>query len=231
MLSIVIPTLNEENYLPRLLDSLQKQSFCNYEIIVADAGSTDRTRELASMYGCKLVQGGNPARGRNEGARHALGDYILFLDADVILPPGFLADLLERVDKKNPAVASGFIYPDSGTVIDRFLALVSNLYCYMIQRLSPHAAGFYILSQKAVHDSINGFNEDLNMAEDHDYVCRASRKGGFIFLSSPKIIFSVRRLDSQGRAGLIWKFFIVELLRLMGKEAKVKVITYDLSRF
>ena len=72
-LSIIIPTYNEEEYLHKLLDSIKSQSFSDYEIIVADANSKDNTREIAISYGCKVVNGGLPAIGRNNGAKVAEG--------------------------------------------------------------------------------------------------------------------------------------------------------------
>ena len=77
--SIIIPTYNEEEYLPVLLESIKKQDFDDYEVIVADANSTDRTREIAEEYGCIVVDGGLPGVGRNNGARVAKGEYLLFL--------------------------------------------------------------------------------------------------------------------------------------------------------
>jgi len=82
MLSIIIPTLNEEKYLPFLLSSIKEQNFKDYEIILSDAGSEDRTIEIAKSYGCRVVKGGLPAKGRNQGARAAAGDLLLFLDSD-----------------------------------------------------------------------------------------------------------------------------------------------------
>lgn len=76
--SIVIPTYNEEEYLPKLLESIKMQSYDDYEIIVADANSNDRTREIAEEYGCIVVEGGLPAVGRNNGAKVAKGEIILF---------------------------------------------------------------------------------------------------------------------------------------------------------
>ena len=67
--SIIIPTYNEEEYLPVLLDSIKEQDFDDYEIIVADANSTDKTVEIAKDYGCIVVEGGLPAVGRNNGAK------------------------------------------------------------------------------------------------------------------------------------------------------------------
>ena len=65
---------DEEEYLPVLLDSIKEQSFKDYEIIVADANSTDRTREIAEEYGCTVVDGGMPAVGRNRGPEVAKGE-------------------------------------------------------------------------------------------------------------------------------------------------------------
>jgi len=70
--SIIIPALNEEKTLPVLLDSIKAQDFSDYEVIVADANSKDRTREIAAEYGCRVVDGGLPAVGRNAGAGGAL---------------------------------------------------------------------------------------------------------------------------------------------------------------
>jgi len=96
MLSIIIPTLNEEKFLPHLLISLKEQTFKDFEIIVADNNSTDATRSIALKSGAKMVEGGLPARGRNNGAKVARGEWLLFLDADVILPPGFFRKSYRR---------------------------------------------------------------------------------------------------------------------------------------
>ena len=68
-ISIVIPTLNESEYLPKLLDSIKKQTFTDYEVIVADAGSKDGTVEAAEKEGALVGAGGMPGVGRNRGAR------------------------------------------------------------------------------------------------------------------------------------------------------------------
>ena len=57
-LSIIIPTYNEEEYLPKLLESIKMQDFTDYEVIVADANSKDNTRKIATDYGAKVVDGG-----------------------------------------------------------------------------------------------------------------------------------------------------------------------------
>ena len=68
-ISVIIPTLNEEKYLPILLHSLKQQTFRDFEVIVADAGSTDKTKEVAEGLGAKLVPGGMLDREETEGQR------------------------------------------------------------------------------------------------------------------------------------------------------------------
>ena len=87
-ISIIIPTKNEEDFLPLLLKSIKKQTYSNYEIIVADAGSSDNTKEIAKKSGCKLVKGGYPDEGRNKGAEKASkkSNIFIFMDSDIILP-------------------------------------------------------------------------------------------------------------------------------------------------
>src|SRR6266480_923896 len=88
LFSIIIPTLNEEHYLPKLLTDLQKQTQQNFEVIVVDGKSEDNTKEQAISFAKKLplkfieTPTRNVSHQRNLGAKHALGAYLFFLDAD-----------------------------------------------------------------------------------------------------------------------------------------------------
>jgi glycosyltransferase involved in cell wall biosynthesis len=230
MVSIVIPTLNEEKYLPQLLQSLEQQTFTDYEIIVADADSTDETREIAAHYGCQVVPGGKIAWGRNAGARRARGEYLMFLDADVTVPPTFLENLMRRVVAEKLDVASGFITPDSKRLFDKIMVSTSNLWHFTIQLFYPHASGFYIIARKALHEQINGFDEELFLTEDHDYVIRAARHGKFRYLWQPRVKFSVRRFDKEGRLRLIWKYLVLEI-HMIFKEVKEEIVNYEFGKF
>lgn len=230
MISVVVPTLNEEKYLPHLLRSLQRQTFPGFEVIVADGGSSDATREIAASHGFLVIPGGRAAAGRNAGARQARGAYLLFLDADVTVPPTFLEELLKRVHLHKLDVASGFITPDSRKWIDKVMVATSNLWHFAIQLSYPHASGFYIFARKALHEKIGGFDEELLVTEDHDYVRRAARHGKFRYLWKPRVTFSVRRFDQEGRLRLIGKFLILEVLMLFNR-VKKQVVPYDFGKF
>jgi len=231
MISIVIPAFNEEKYLPRLLDSLARQSLTDYELIVADASSRDKTVAFARNHGCRIVKGGSPARGRNEGARQAKGEYLLFLDADVMVKETFLNDLMKQVRCRNLDVASGFVTPDSRKALDGLLVAISNFLGYLAQYTRPHGSGFYIFVRKALHLRIGGFNENLFLAEDHDYLARAARKGKFAYLTQPRVIFSMRRFDAEGRWTVVWKYLQLELYRAFRKKITDKTIPYDFGNF
>ena len=208
MISIIIPTLNEEKYIPYLLSSIKKQSFKNYEIIIADANSKDRTKEIASKNGCCIIEGGLPAVGRNKGAEIAEGDLLLFLDADVILPKDFLKNALKEFNQRWLDVASCFILPLSDKKIDDLLYGCGNLYYQVNQYFQPQAPGYCILIEKELHKKINGFNEKIKLAEDWDYVTRASKNGKFRFLRNVKIPLSMRRFERDGRSDVALKRLI-----------------------
>lgn len=216
-LSVIIPTLNEAVMLPRLLDALQAQTRPPDEIIVADAGSQDGTRELAQARGARVVQGGLPGAGRNAGARVATGDLLLFLDADVLPLPNFIADALKEFTEAGYDVATCLIEPLDDDPADRILTEATNLFLQVVQYLVPHAPGFCILIYHRLHEAIGGFDESAKMAEDHDYVQRAARYGTFGVLTSVRIRVSTRRIEEEGLTKLALKYLWAEMHALAGK--------------
>ena len=105
-LSIIIPAFNEERLIERCLQSISTSLVANLtsgftsEIIVADNNSTDSTATLARQAGAQVVFEpiNQIGRARNTGAAEATGDWLLFLDADSVLNPGLLADILRLIE-------------------------------------------------------------------------------------------------------------------------------------
>src|SRR3989304_3190825 len=85
--------MDEARYLPKLLESIRRQTVGDWEVLVADSGSTDGTREVAAAAGARVLPGDRkgPGEGRNRGASAATGDVFVFADADCVLPPALLA--------------------------------------------------------------------------------------------------------------------------------------------
>jgi len=107
MLSVVIPTRNEEANVANCIGSVWREGRRNgVEIVVVDNFSSDRTREIADGLGATvLLQGPERCAQRNRGWREAKGDWILFLDADMMLPEPTLAEILEVVSAADSADA------------------------------------------------------------------------------------------------------------------------------
>ena len=230
-LTVIIPTLNEIAYLPQLLDALAVQTRLPDEVIVADAGSKDGTAELARARGARIINGGMPAVGRNAGARAAKGDLLLFLDADVLPPPDFIARVLEEFEQKKQDVATCFIAPLDGNPLDGMICVGTNLYFQIIQPVSPHAPGFCILSKRTIHEKMGGFDESLTLSEDIDYARRAKRHGKFGILSSTRIPVSMRRVGKEGLVGLGLKYAWCEIYALMGKPVRNVPFEYEFGTF
>jgi glycosyltransferase involved in cell wall biosynthesis len=224
-LSCVIITLNEEKNLPWLLESLKNQTFKDFEVIVADYNSTDKTRKIARHFGCKITQGGVHSVARNNGAKIARGNYLLFLDADSVLPKNFLAKNLAKFKKSGKGTATVKIKPMSEKVRDRMLFNLYNYWAKGMSRISPHCAGCSIFTKKDVFLALGGFDEKIVFAEDHNYAKRA-RRYGFIFLPVP-INNSVRRLEKDGRVKFTIKYIYAGLYRMFYKEINRKIFEYD----
>ncbi len=202
MFSIIIPTKNEEKYLPLLLESIKFQDFSDLEIIVADFNSTDRTREIAKSYGCIVVEGGMLAKARNNGARESKGDILLFCDADITLPEGYLKKALGEFKNKNLDVAGTLQYPIS--INKKFKDLkykiiyrIANQWMKLMQNIKPYMQ-VCMFSRREIHEKIQGFDETLIYAEDSEYAKRAIKIGKFGILETDKVFISPRRFEKEG---------------------------------
>lgn len=235
-LSIVIITMNEENYLPNLLESIKKQKYKNYELIVSDAGSKDKTIEIAKKYKCKIVKGGIPAKGRNSGARAAKGNLILFLDADVILPENFLEDAVSEFKKQGIGAAGCYAIPENKTWQNRIIMAGYNLIIKIFQYTSaPITAGLCIFSKKDIHENIHGFDESIVYSEDIEYLKRIVRLTKFRILKKPRVCISMRRFEMEGSTRIIIKYIATYLYRTFfgkefrGRKTEPKYFNYELN--
>ncbi|HBU28241.1 TPA: hypothetical protein DEB00_03975 [Candidatus Uhrbacteria bacterium] len=227
--SIVIPAKNEEANLERLLTQLGAQSMRSFEVIVADAFSTDRTREIATSLGAIIVDGGLPGTGRNVGAAAARGDVFVFMDADAVLPSNhFLRDILAELLRKQLDVAAIDILPSDGSWLDVLTYRVYNMYVHALGRRLPHAVGTCMLAKRFVHEAIGGFDETITLAEDMHYARLGSMVGEFGILTSHPVYTSMRRWRKEGRLQLTIKFLYGELYMLFkGPIRKPAIYDFD----
>lgn len=230
-LTVVIPTLNEAERLPVLLALLAAQTQPPDAVVVADAGSTDATRELARAAGAIVVDGGRPAAGRNAGAAVATTDLILFLDADDEPGPDWIELSVAEFDERKLFAAAGQVEPLERDAANIFACEVVNLYLQLMQYVVPHAPGFCILVRRDVHEQIGGFDETVVLAEDHEYVQRAAQVGKFRILRSAPMPTSMRRIEKEGLVTLAFKYLYSELFVVTGRPIKEIPFEYEFAAF
>jgi glycosyltransferase involved in cell wall biosynthesis len=215
MLSIIIPTKNEEKFLPATLKSIQDQTYRDFEVIVADK-SSDHTSEVAKSFGAVVVEGSDTgvSKGRNLGAEVAKGDLLLFLDADTLLPnKTFLQDAVNEIEERKLDFASPDIAIESTRKIDKIFFELYNWYARTSLSLWPHAPGFCTFARNVAHERLGGFDVDVKLAEDHDYVQRAKRAGYSIGLLDhvAPVQTSARRFVKDGTLLTVVRYTWTEL--------------------
>ena len=226
--SIIIPTYNEEDYLPVLLDSIKEQDFNDYEVIVADANSKDRTREIAEEYGCTVVDGGLPAVGRNNGAKVAKGEILLFLDSDLQLTEDYLAKVLYEFRMENLGIAITQMLPMSNKIEDKLYHDFANYFMISVENIKPHGAGCYgIIAKRELHEKCGGFDESLTFGEDTDYIERLAKVEPFRVLRNAKIGVSTRRLEEEGITTLIQQYGKSTVNDFLGKRTDASDLNYN----
>jgi glycosyltransferase involved in cell wall biosynthesis len=230
-LTVVIPTLNEAQRLPRLLDMLLAQTRPPDAIVVSDARSTDATRMIAEDRGAIVVEGGKPAAGRNAGAATATTELILFLDADDEPDSGFIERAVNEFLERGLGCAAGQVEPVEREPAYLFTCDAVNLYLLLMQHVAPHAPGFCILVRRDVHEAIGGFDETVVLAEDHEYVQRAAKVAKFRVLRTAAMRTSMRRIAKEGLPRLAIKYLYCEMYAVTGRPIRDVPFDYEFAAF
>lgn len=214
--SVVVPVLNEEAWLPRLLKSLANQTVGVAEVLVVDAGSVDGTARVAREWGVTFLEGGGlPGPSRNLGAARARGEWLLFLDADVRLPPTAVEQILAQAEGRPFDAASTAFVPDGDGWLVRLQHRLSWEYFWLSSRLGwPHSIGAFLFVRRSLHRDIGGFDTSITVAEDQDYVVRLRRAGRYRFTRHPRVEIAQRRFDARGLWTMSAKWLAIELHRL-----------------
>ncbi len=188
-LSVVIPALNEAHHLRELLPEVMAQSLWPIEVIVADAGSCDSTALVAEQHGARVVAGGRPALGRNNGASAARGEWLCFLDADTRLPrPTTLEDAVASARRGDVAAMVGDYRPyyrpgDLGfrlrliRLYDRILLRgLSSSQRVWLRLGFPIGQGVFLLTRRDAFLELGGFAAAAEPFEDSEYLLRVHRQ-------------------------------------------------------
>lgn len=189
-ISVVIPTFNEEKYLQPTLKSFKKQTFTDFELIISDGGSNDKTLEIAKKYSAEIVivTRSNICLAREAGLKKARGEIIVGADADTVYPENHLEEVASEFEKDKHVVAvSGkaklvnapkwatFVWD----IIYRTIEIV-----YKLTGIISYVNAFNLAYKRKVFLKLGGYNTKLDWGGDElDVLARLKKKGKIVYSS------------------------------------------------
>lgn len=184
LVSVIISCKNEEAHIERLLKSIANQEYRQIEIIVVDNFSTDSTPKITKKY-TKHIFSRGPERSpqRNFGALQSRGKYLLFLDADMELPPQIINECVEIISKQR---ASAIIIPETN-MDTNFFSRIKRLEKKLYENESLIEAPRFFL--KTAFLAVGGYNEKLIAGEDWDLASRIRKYALVTRIKTPLLHF------------------------------------------
>lgn len=235
--SLVIPTLNEERFLPRLLSSLRKQTEFDFEVIVVDGLSVDKTGEIVqefhAPFSLRLIhhKANNVGEQRNHGAKSAKGEFLIFFDADVFVAPHFLEQVKKDINNEHIDFASPKIKLDSNHWYDRILEWFINMFMIGLTALKkPLMTGQAFIMRRNAFLKIGGFDPTIVHAEDGELAQRAAKFGlkGKI-LTDLTLLVSARRFDQEKRLPVLLKYLQANIYMVLKGPIRKDLFQYKMG--
>lgn len=235
--SVIIPTLNEEAFLPRILSCLALQSGQNFEVIVVDGRSDDDTAAAAARFHTAYplrfyrVKKRNVSWQRNYGAVRAKANFLIFLDADMTVGHGFTNNLSVQVKKTHGSFYLPQITSDGNNIFMIDICMLINMLVYLLLHTSkPFSAGGAMVVSAKIFKKLGGFNHKMSICEDHDIVRRASRQGiRMRVISRNYVRFSPRRVEQEGFFPVVYKFLLSSFVLLFRRRTYSKIYEYPMG--
>lgn len=235
--SVIIPTLNEELFLPNLLKDLKNQKLKNFEVIIIDANSKDNTKKEAQSYKKYLklrmysTSKRNVSYQKNIGAKKAKGNFLIFIDADCRVKNKFTYLLKKAVSSNKGLVYIPSLIPEENTPQFKLIYRLVNYLVQMSQNTKkPLSSGGGMILERKFFNKIKGFNEDVYNAEDHNIIQKARMFGEkAIFLKQVKRTDSFRRMNKEGKFIYLYKISLGLLHTLFKGEIKEKIFEYEMG--
>jgi len=217
--SIIIPTLNEEKLLPQLLNQLTAEiplPKSEYEIIISDGGSKDATEEIAVRYGCIFLKHESPVKdnisaGRNKAGMKSSGNWLIFLNADILLANtrNFFLFLEQKVARSSLLAVGGHVkvFPEEEIFSDRLFHGFYYYYFHILNFLGMgNGRGECQIIRKDIFLKLGGYDEQLAAGEDFDLFKRIKKLGRILLTDDLLVYESPRRFRRFGyfNVSLMW---------------------------
>jgi glycosyltransferase involved in cell wall biosynthesis len=218
--SIVIPTLNEEKLLDAMLRQFTPEIIQRHrlEVVVSDGGSVDRTLTIARSYAHTVIENPDHIKqtisiGRNNGAQHARGEILIFLNADTLIRnvEEFFRVVEQEIQTDGIAAltCSVAVYPPEERKIDVWFHGFYNWFFYMMNRTGmAMGRGECHIIKRSVFDRVAGYAPRIAAGEDYDMFRRLDKVGRVKFLRDVVVYESPRRYRKYGYAYVTASWFL-----------------------
>ncbi len=214
MISVIIPTYNEEASITTCLESLSHQTLDRdeYELIVVDGNSKDRTCELAQAYADEvMIQTSKKVGGaRNDGVLRAEGDIIATTDADCIIPPGWLEIIKNDFESHNIVQLYGTVYPIEEGIKHKISLMGANTF----SRIGYYTrALYYTLGCNTAFDKKAfiraGMYRCIDAGDDLEIAQRMRKIGRVMMDDRMQVGFSMRRFQQFGTIKSVYEWLYI----------------------
>ena len=204
MISFVVPAYNEERCLPAALASIHAAARAigaEYEIVVADDASSDATASIAQEAGARVVKVSNRqiSRTRNDGARAAKGERLIFVDADTQVNPEVVRAALAALDAGAVGGGAGAVFEEQAP---RW-AHVGIAWVVGFMRLVNLAAGCFVYCRRDAFEAAGGFDPAIFAGEEIWLSLALRRQGRFVMLRE-KVVTSPRKFNGRTAWQTLW---------------------------
>jgi len=216
MVSIIIPVVNEENHLKKLLPLLVNSEA--KEVIVVDGGSNDNSKLIAKELGAKVIDAPKSrAKQMNAGAKAAVEDILYFVHADSIPPSSFHEDIKTHQDKNIPFGCFRSLFDTKNW----FLRI--NSYFSRYKGMMFRGGGQTLWITKEFFQELNGYDESLKLMEEYDFIKRASQKADYKVIQKD-VLVSTRTYDENGnfKTQLIYGLIMFGFFRGIDQDKLIK---------
>jgi len=218
MFSIIIPTLNEEENIAKVICQFNEvKDQYNIEIIVSDSGSIDYTVRIAKKCADTVIayngKNCNISKTRNLGAKNANNEFLVFLDADILIDNVelFFDKLIttfnnEKIVAVSPRIC---VYPDKETKVDKFVHFIILLISRILNKVGiGYSRGGCQIIRTKFFNKVKGYNENFIAAEDVDIFRRLRKMGKTNIISDFKVYESPRRYREFGYISVLYAWFM-----------------------
>lgn len=212
-LSVIIPTLNEDENLGRCIKSLSEQTRQDFEVIIVDGGSIDDTVDIADSNGFKVIKvkktrPHDVSTAKNLGAKYARGDILFFLDADMSLEPNCFEVLDDGYNEPDVVGIALKVLPADSTLIEKAMYECNNVLARLgnmigVQEISYFSCHSY---RKDAFMNVGGFRVDLLACEDLDLSLRVRHLGRYVVTPRTTLWTSPRRLREWSNTGYVYRY-------------------------